>query len=91
MKLRQQIRLADCVSNPFNPREFYSPEAIDALAVKLKRDGQYEAIKVTKNHRFPGKYVIIDGEYRSRAKKSLGDEFIDGEIFPDLSDADLYL
>jgi len=91
VKLRQQIRLADCVSNPFNPREFYNPEAIDALAVKLKRDGQYEAIKVTKNHRFPGKYVIIDGEYRSRAKKSLGDEFIDGEIFPELSDADLYL
>lgn len=91
VKLRQQIRLVECVSNPFNPREFYSPEAIDALAVKLKRDGQYEAIKVTRNHRFPGKYVIIDGEYRSRAKKSLGEEFIDGEIFPELSDADLYL
>ncbi|MBN3776264.1 ParB/RepB/Spo0J family partition protein [Burkholderia sp. Ac-20345] len=88
---RIQLPLAELVSNPFNPRTFYSPEEIDALAVKLKRDGQYETIKVTRNHRVPDKYVIVDGEYRFRAKKSLGEEYIAAEILQDLSDQDLYL
>lgn len=88
---RLQLPLSELVSNPFNPRTFYSPEAIDGLAVKLKRDGQYETIKVTRNTRFPNKYVIVDGEYRYRAKKSLGEEFIAAEVMPELSDRDLYL
>lgn len=57
----------------------------------MKRDGQLEPIKVTENARFPGKYVIIDGEYRFRAKKSVADGFIDAEVFPTLSDRDLFL
>ncbi|CAB3767402.1 ParB/RepB/Spo0J family partition protein [Paraburkholderia humisilvae] len=91
VKPRLTLPLSELVSNPFNPRTFYSPEAIDGLAVKLKRDGQYETIKVTENARFPGKYVIVDGEYRFRAKKSLGEEFIEAEVLPVLSDRDLYL
>lgn len=91
VKARVKLLLKDIVSNPFNPRTYYSPEAIDALAVKLKRDGQYETIKVTENHRYPGKYVIIDGEYRYRAMKSMGEVEIDAEITPLLSDRDLYL
>lgn len=90
VKVRIRIRLDECISNPFNPREFYHGEGIDALAVQLKRDGQYEAIKVTRLDRFPGKYVIIDGERRFRAKKSLGEEYIDAEEFPSLSDTELY-
>lgn len=86
-----KARLAELVSNPFNPRVFYIPEKIDELAVKLKRDGQHEKIKITRNYRFPNMYVIVDGEYRSRAMRSLGDEFIDAEVLPDLSDQDLYL
>ncbi|WP_173262976.1 ParB N-terminal domain-containing protein, partial [Paraburkholderia sp. NMBU_R16] len=53
---------ADCVSNPYNPREFYPEHKIHELALTLKRDGQIEAIKVTKLDSHPGKYVIIDGE-----------------------------
>ena len=91
VRSRLPIRLEECVSNPFNPRQFYIPESIDALAVQLKRDGQYEAIKVTRSTRFPGKYVIIDGERRFRAKKSLGEVYVDAEVFEDLSDMELYL
>jgi len=65
--------------------------AIDDLAVRLKREGQHVPITVTRNHRYPGKYVIVDGEFRFRAKKSLGEPSIDAEIVPDLSDQDLYL
>lgn len=88
---RVRILLTELVSNPFNPREFYSPMAIDDLAVRLKREGQHVPITVTRNHRHPGKYVIVDGEFRFRAKKSLGEPSIDAEIVPDLSDQDLYL
>ncbi|CAE6956394.1 ParB/RepB/Spo0J family partition protein [Paraburkholderia domus] len=88
---RLRLQLNELVSNPFNPRRFYSPESIDALAVELKRDGQYQAIAVTQLASYPGKYVIVDGERRTLASKSLGDEFIDGEIFNDLSPRDLYL
>lgn len=88
---RVRLLLNELVSNPFNPREFYSPIAIDDLAVRMRREGQHVAITVTRNHRFPGKYVIVDGEFRFRAKKSLGEQSIDAEIVPDLSDKDLYL
>lgn len=88
---RVRILLSELVSNPFNPREFYSPIAIDDLAVRLRREGQHVAITVTRNHRYPNKYVIVDGEFRFRAKKSLGETSIDAEIVPDLSDQDLYL
>lgn len=86
-----RVRLDELVSNPFNPRTFYIPEKIDDLAVKMQRDGQHEAIKITRNARFPGKYVIVDGEYRSRSKRSLGDDQIEALVLPDLSDKDLYL
>lgn len=91
VKPRLTLTLGELVSNPYNPRTFYRPEKVDELAVKMKRDGQLEAIKVTENARFPGKYVIIDGEYRFRAKKSVADGFIDAEVFPTLSDRDLFL
>ncbi|MGB8421343.1 ParB/RepB/Spo0J family partition protein [Paraburkholderia sp.] len=88
---RLRLQLSDLVSNPFNPRRFYSPESIDSLAVELKRDGQYQAIAVTQLAAYPGKYVIVDGERRTLASKSLGEEFIDGEVFTDLTPRDLYL
>ncbi len=88
---RVRLLLSELVSNPFNPREFYSPMAIDDLAVRLRREGQHVPIVVTRNHRYPSKYVIVDGEFRFRAKKSLGEQSIDAEIVPDLSDQDLYL
>ncbi|WP_069638502.1 ParB/RepB/Spo0J family partition protein [Burkholderia sp. PAMC 26561] len=88
---RVRLLLSELVSNPFNPREFYSPIAIDELAVRLRREGQHVAITVTRNHRHPDKYVIVDGEFRFRAKKSLGETAIDAEVVPELSDQELYL
>jgi len=87
---RLQIAVADCISNPYNPREFYPEAKIQELAVTLKRDGQIETIKVTQLPKYPGKYVVIDGERRLRAKKSLGEALIDAELRTDQSPVDLY-
>ncbi|MGT2460276.1 ParB/RepB/Spo0J family partition protein (plasmid) [Cupriavidus basilensis] len=87
---RIKIPVADCISNPYNPREFYPESKVQELALTLKRDGQIEAIKVTLLPQFPGKYVLIDGERRLRAMRSLGETFIDGELRTDTTPADLY-
>ena len=89
---RPQIRIpvADCVPNPYNPRTFYDPASIDKLAVGMKKDGQMVAIAVTRLPRFPGKYVVIDGERRLRAKRSLDDVDILADVYPELSNQQLY-
>lgn len=87
---RMRISVTDCISNPYNPREFYPEAKIQELAVTLKRDGQIEAIKVTQLPKYPGKYVVIDGERRLRATKSLGEVWIDAELRADQSPVELY-
>ncbi|MCP3024983.1 ParB/RepB/Spo0J family partition protein [Cupriavidus basilensis] len=87
---RFQIPIADCISNPYNPREFYPESKVQELALTLQRDGQIEAIKVTQLPQYPGKYVLIDGERRLRAKRSLGEKFIDAELRSDTTPAELY-
>ncbi|MCK4118420.1 ParB/RepB/Spo0J family partition protein [Ralstonia nicotianae] len=87
---RISIPITDCVSNPYNPRVFYPETKIQELAVTLQRDGQIEAIKVTHLPQYPGKYVIIDGERRMRAKRSLGETHIDAEVRSDVAPIDLY-
>ncbi|QYY33553.1 ParB/RepB/Spo0J family partition protein (plasmid) [Cupriavidus pinatubonensis] len=87
---RLRIAVADCISNPYNPREFYPEAKIQELAVTLKRDGQIETIKVTQLPKYPGKYVVIDGERRLRATKSLGEALIDAELRADQAPAELY-
>ncbi len=87
---RLRIAVADCISNPYNPREFYPEPKIQELAVTLQRDGQIETIKVTQLPKYPGKYVVIDGERRLRATKSLGEAFIDAELRTDQSPVELY-
>ncbi|TCK31913.1 ParB family protein [Paraburkholderia sp. BL8N3] len=89
---RQKIKIADTISNPFNPRTFYSAETIDSLARSLEADGQLEPIKVTRLPEHEGKWVIIDGERRLRAAKSRGAEFIDAELCEERLDSrTLYL
>jgi len=88
---RLQVALEELVSNPLNPREFYKPSDIDELAVLLRREGQHVPIVATRNSRFPGKYVIVDGERRFRAKKSLGETTIDCELVEELTDQELYI
>ncbi|MGF6265333.1 ParB family chromosome partitioning protein [Paraburkholderia youngii] len=89
---RLKVRLADVTSNPYNPRTFYNPESIDSLRKSFDEQGQLEPIKVTKLARFPGKYVIIDGERRVRAAKSRDDDYIDAEfVDEELETKALYL
>jgi ParB family chromosome partitioning protein len=89
--LPRRIRIADCVPNPHNPRTFYSAERIDALALSLKEDRQLQPILFTHLPEFPSKHVVIDGERRIRALRSLGEEFVDGIFKPGLSPQTLFL
>ncbi|AKM45315.1 chromosome partitioning protein ParB [Burkholderia contaminans] len=85
------LSLDDCIANPYNPRAFYSPISIDALAVTLDREGQLQPIIYTQLPEFPGKNIIVDGERRSRALRTLGKTTINGVFHPDLSPQALFL
>ncbi|WP_042267292.1 ParB/RepB/Spo0J family partition protein [Paraburkholderia heleia] len=87
----RKISVEDVVSNPYNPRAFYSAETIDELAESFATQGQITPILVTKLSAFPGKYVIVDGERRIRAARSRGDKFIDADVREGLDNQNLYL
>jgi len=86
-----QISVEDVVSNPYNPRAFYSAETIDELADSFAKQGQITPILVTRLDAFPGKYVIVDGERRIRAARSRGDKTIEADIRQGLDNQNLYL
>lgn len=91
-KGRFRIRVAELVSNPYNPRTFYNPQTIDSLAKSFSEEGQIDAIKVTELPEYPNKRVIVDGERRVRAAKALGNEYIDAELSQEpLGAKELYL
>ena len=87
----RKIPLDDIVSNPYNPRAFYSAETIDELANSFAQQGQITPIQVTRLPEFPGKYVVVDGERRIRAAKSRGDQTIDADLKDGLDNQKLYL
>jgi len=87
----RQILVEDIVSNPYNPRAFYSAETIDELAESFAKQGQITPILVTRLSAFPGKYVIVDGERRIRAARSRGDKTIEADIREGLDTQNLYL
>lgn len=86
-----QILVEDVVSNPYNPRAFYSAETIDELAESFEKQGQITPILVTQLAEFPGKYVIVDGERRIRAARSRGDKTIEADVRDGLDNQNLYL
>ncbi|MBN3855784.1 ParB/RepB/Spo0J family partition protein [Paraburkholderia sp. Ac-20340] len=86
-----RIPVEDVVSNPYNPRSFYSAETIDELAESFDKQGQITPILVTRLAEFPGKYVIVDGERRIRAARSRGDKHIDADVRDGLDNQNLYL
>lgn len=57
--------------NPHGAREIYPEELIKARADEIQRDGQLEAAKVTPNPEKPGRYIVIDGGCRKRARQLL--------------------
>lgn len=85
------IPVEDVVSNPYNPRAFYSAETIDELADSFAKQGQITPILVTRLEQFPGKYVIVDGERRIRAARSRGDKTITADVRDGLDNRNLYL
>lgn len=87
----RKIPVEDVVSNPYNPRAFYSAETIDELAESFAAQGQITPILVTKLAAFPGQYVIVDGERRIRAARSRGDKYIDADVREGLDNQNLYL
>ncbi|RQH01613.1 ParB/RepB/Spo0J family partition protein [Paraburkholderia dinghuensis] len=87
----RQILVEDVVSNPYNPRAFYSAETIDELADSFEKQGQITPILVTHLAEFPGKYVIVDGERRIRAARSRGDKTIEADVRDGLDSQNLYL
>jgi ParB/RepB/Spo0J family partition protein len=87
----RMILVDDVVSNPYNPRAFYSAETIDELADSFGKQGQITPILVTHLTEFPGKYVIVDGERRIRAARSRGDKTIEADIREGLDNQNLYL
>ena len=87
----RMILVDDVVSNPYNPRAFYSAETIDELADSFGKQGQITPILVTRLAEFPDKYVIVDGERRIRAARSRGDKMIEADIREGLDNQNLYL
>ena len=77
-------------SNPLNSRSFYNPEAIEARAVSIQKEGQLVPVLVTPDVRNPGKYLLIDGHYRRLAMQSIGRKQMDCCILEDLEPVDFY-
>ncbi|WP_429500967.1 ParB/RepB/Spo0J family partition protein (plasmid) [Robbsia andropogonis] len=84
------IALSECISNPQNPRSFYSEHSTQALATSLKSDGQLQPVIYTTLVEYPGKKVIVDGERRLRAARLVGWEAMQGSYRPGLSSRDLF-
>lgn len=85
------LSIDDCIANPYNPRAFYSPQSIDALAATLEREDQLQPIIFTQLPEYPGKNIIVDGERRKRALKSLGRTTILGMYRANLSPKSLFI
>jgi ParB family chromosome partitioning protein len=77
-------------SNPLNSRSFYSPEAIEARAVSIQKEGQLVPVLVTSDPRNPGSYLLIDGHYRRLAMQSIGRKHMDCSVLEDLEPVDFY-
>jgi ParB family chromosome partitioning protein len=57
--------------NPHQPRKWFKPEELAALAASIKIDGILQPITIVKTAQ-PGKYQLIAGERRLRASKLAG-------------------
>ncbi|MBQ2695472.1 ParB/RepB/Spo0J family partition protein [Candidatus Saccharibacteria bacterium] len=65
----KKLKLDEIIRDENQPRQEFSPEAIDALANSIKEHGILQPIVVTKED---GKYKIVAGERRWRAAKLAG-------------------
>lgn len=76
MKL-QSINLNKIITNPNQPRKYFSEEKMEELKESIKNNGLIQPIIVRKvENTVQNKYEIIAGERRYRACKSLGFESV---------------
>ena len=69
----KEINLEDIRSNPYQPRTFFEPEALQELAESIKQHGVLEPIIVKKS--IHG-YELVAGERRTKASKIAGKKTI---------------
>ena len=77
MEEMAEIRLADIVPNPTQPRTVFDEEALEELADSIKQLGLIQPITVKRSG---VKYIIISGERRWRASEKAGLENIPAYI-----------
>jgi len=65
-----QLELDQINPNPHQPRQFFAEEKLAELAASIKEHGLLQPLIVTESER--GRYIIIAGERRWRAAKSIG-------------------
>jgi ParB family chromosome partitioning protein len=70
VSLMDEIALELIETNPFQPREFFAPEALQELAESIRVQGIIQPITVRKVS--PKKYQLISGERRFQASKMAG-------------------
>ena len=81
----QEIEIQNINPNPYQPRKHFDEESIKELAASIKRHGLMQPIVVIEED---GKYILVAGERRLRAVKSLGKDKIKA-IITDISLKDL--
>ena len=86
MEEMAEIRLADIVPNPTQPRTVFDEEALEELADSIKQLGLIQPITVKRSG---DKYIIISGERRWRASEKAGLENIPAYI-RDVDDTTLH-
>ena len=69
-----EVPLDKIIANPFQPRRIFEQEKIDELAESIKQHGVFQPIIVKKLK--DNSYMIVSGERRFRASKSVGLESI---------------
>ncbi|AKK24774.1 ParB/RepB/Spo0J family partition protein [Pandoraea oxalativorans] len=69
-----ELPLTELDDNPLNSRTIYSEEIVVARANSIREHGQLVPILVTQSLSTPGRYTIIDGQYRKRALTYLGEK-----------------
>lgn len=76
--------------NPLNSRTLYDEEQVKARAASIAAHGQLMRALVTPNPTQPGRYILIDGQYRKRAKHHLNHSTMDCRVITGLSKVDFY-
>lgn len=77
MEEMSEIRIADIVPNPTQPRTEFDEEALEELAESIRQLGLIQPITVKRNG---DKYIIISGERRWRAAEKAGLEALPAYI-----------